>query len=96
MSVQEQYTETIRHMQENWTTMIASLTDNVSKAFGTSGTPSTNVDPTVAIDQVFDFWSKALEMQRDAAGQFVGGTVSANEKVRSQMDSSTNAEHGKA
>jgi len=96
MSVRGQYTETIRNLQENWTAVIGPLTGNVSKAFGTSGTPSNHVDPTVAIDQVCDFWSEALEMQRDAARPFVGATVSANEKVRSQMESSTNAEHGKA
>ena len=76
--------------------MIASLTDNVSKAFGTSGTPFTNVDPTVAIDQVFDFWSKTLEVQREVAKQFVGATVSATEKMRSQVESFTTAEHDEA
>lgn len=95
MSILDQYTDTIRQSQETWTTMVQSLTDNVTKAFGTAGDPFTQVDPNAAIDQVFDFWTKTLDMQRVAAKQLVGATVSAGDKIRSQAESFTTEGHDK-
>ena len=96
MSVQDQYTDTIRHTQETLTASIASLTDNVSKAFETSGTPFTSLDPAVAVDQVFDYWSTALDLQRDVAKQLVSATVSATEQMRSQVESFSTVTHDEA
>ena len=45
------------------------------------------VDPNETIDQVFDFWEKSLEVQRDIAKQLVGASISAGEKVREQAES---------
>lgn len=96
MSIQDQYTDTMRQSQETWTAMVQSLTDNMTKAFGTTGSQFPTVDPNAAIDQVFDFWTKALDMQREAAKQLVGATVSAGEKIRSQAESFTPAVHDQA
>jgi hypothetical protein len=63
------------------------LTENVSKSFTPSESPFAVVDPTVAIDQVFDFWIKSLDMQREVAKQIVGVTIEAGEKIRSQAES---------
>lgn len=87
MSIQDQYTDTIRQSQDTWTAMIQSLTDNATKAFRTTDNPFPAVDPNVVIDQVFDFWTKAFDVQRDAAKRLVGLTVAASEKVRSEAES---------
>ena len=86
MRVQDQYIETFRQSQEAWTDVVKSFTNDVQRTFGQ---PSTLylVDPIDAIDQVFDFWEKSLEVQRDVAKQFVGATISYGEKVREQVES---------
>ncbi|MDX6308008.1 MAG: colicin import rane protein [Nocardioidaceae bacterium] len=86
MTIQDQYTSTLRKSQETWAGVMETLTENVQKAFGTPANPFTSIDPTAAIDQVFDFWERTLEVQRDVAKQLVGATVAASEKVRSQAE----------
>jgi hypothetical protein len=84
VSMQDQYTQTVRQTQEAWAGIVESLTDNV-QAF-TKSTPVTTIDPTTAIDQVFDFWFKTLEAQREVLKQIAGASVAAGERVRSQAE----------
>jgi hypothetical protein len=85
VSIQDQYTTSVRQTQEAWTGIVESLTDNV-QAFTKNISPVPTVDPTAAIDQVFDFWAKALETQRDALKQFAGASVAAGDRVREQVE----------
>jgi hypothetical protein len=87
MTIQDQYTETLRQTQQTWTGAVQSLTDNVTKAFEPLTNALPTVDPNAAIDQVFDFWGKTLEVQREVAKQFVGITVSTGDKFKSQLES---------
>lgn len=87
MTIAEQYTNTVRQTQENWTGVLQSFTDNLQNVFGSSVKPFAGVDPTAAIDQVFDFWTNALESQRQLAKQLVGATVTTSETIRSQAES---------
>jgi hypothetical protein len=84
VSMQDQYTNTVRQTQEAWAGIVESLTDNV-QAF-TKSAPVTTIDPTTAIDQVFDFWATTLEAQREILKQIAGASVAAGERVRSQAE----------
>lgn len=84
MSIQDQYIGTVRQTQQAWTGIVESLTENL-QSFGKQS-PFPTVDPTEAIDQVFDFWEKTLETQREVAKQLVGATVAAGERVRTQAE----------
>jgi hypothetical protein len=82
--IQEQYTSTVKQTQDAWVGIVESLTENL-QSFGKQ-TPFAVVDPAEAIDQVFDFWEKTLEAQREVAKQLVGVTVAAGERVRTQAE----------
>ena len=90
MSIQDQYTSTVKQTQDAWVGIVESLTGNL-QSFGTvpgfgKQSPFAVVDPNEAIDQVFDFWEKTLEAQREVAKQLVGVTVAAGERVRTQAE----------
>lgn len=87
MTIQDQYTSTIRQSQEAWAGAIQTLTDNMQNAFGQSAKSWATPDPTAAIDQVFDFWKQTLEVQREAIKQLVSVTVATGETVRTQAES---------
>ena len=82
--IQEQYTSTVKQTQDAWVGIVESLTENL-QSFGKQS-PFPVVDPAEAIDQVFDFWEKTLEAQREVAKQLVGVTVAAGERVRTQAE----------
>ena len=75
MSLQDQYTDTLRQSQEAWSGALETWTNGVQKAFGSSpaspfggagfGTPFTLSDPVATVDQMFDFAEKVLEVQRE-------------------------------
>jgi hypothetical protein len=85
MSIQDQYTSTVRQSQEAWAGIVESLTNNV-QAFTKSTGPVPTIDPSAAIDQVFDFWSKALETQREVLKQFAGASVAIGEQARNSVE----------
>ena len=85
MSLQDQFTNSVRQTQEAWAGIVESLTSNV-QTLTTSVRPVPNADPVATIDQVFDFWFKTLEVQRDVLKQFAGASVAAGEQVRSQLE----------
>ncbi len=87
MTIQEQYTNTMRQGQEAWAGAMQSLTENAQNVFGPSDKTFGMIDPNAAIDQVFDFWKQTLEVQRDMTKQLVGATVATSEKVRSHVES---------
>lgn len=86
MTIQDEYVSTVRQAQDTWANMVGTVTDNISKvrphSAGTFG-----IDPNAAIDQLFDFWDKTLEVQRGFAKQMAGVTVSASERIRKQAES---------
>ncbi len=90
-TIQEQYVSAVRQSQETWASVVETFTDNLSKSFPLPATPFTGVDPAAAVDQVFDFWAKSLEVQRDIAKQFAGVSVAVAEQVREQAESFSNA-----
>lgn len=85
MAIQNQYVSTIREAQQNWADVVETFTDSLQK-FAPTASPFSTVDPNAAIDQLFDFWEKTLEVQRDVAKQFAGATISIGEKVRDQAE----------
>ena len=87
MTIQDQYIEAFRQTQETWADVVKSLTNNVQQSLGQPSSLYGFVDPNEAIDQVFDFWEKSLEVQRDLAKELVRATISAGEKVREQVES---------
>lgn len=90
MSMQDQYTNTVRQSQEAWAGVIDQLTKNV-QSFTGSANQVGNVDPNAAIDQIFDFWAKTLETQREALKQLASASISAGEALRSQVEQAGSA-----
>jgi hypothetical protein len=84
MSIQDQYASTARQTQEAWTGIVESLTDT-TKAFRITP-PILNVDPSDAIDQVFDFWAKTLEAEREVFKQIAEASLAMTEQFRSQAE----------
>lgn len=84
MTHQDQYASTVRQAQQAWVGAVESFTDNQQKAFGQSVSPLGLMDSSAAIDQVFDFWEKTLEVQRDVAKKLAVVTASVGESVREQ------------
>ena len=86
MSIQDTYIDTVRSFQEIWTTQLQALGTSASKAFGVPTSP-VSTDPEAAVDRIFDFWTKTLEVQRDLTKQLVSAASDAGEKVRAHADS---------
>ena len=86
MTIQDQYTNSIRQTQEAWAEVVESLTGNL-QTFAKPENPFAIVDPVEAVDQVFDFWEKTLEAQREVATQLIRASVAAGEKLRTQAES---------
>lgn len=84
MTIQDTYTSTVRQAQDTWSGMLESIVDNQQKAFGRPVNPFARMDAGAAIDQMFDFWNKTLEVQRDAVKTLAGVTASVGETVRAQ------------
>ncbi len=84
MTIQGTYTSTVRQAQDTWSGMLESIIDNQQKAFGRPVNPFARMDAGAAIDQMFDFWNKTLEVQRDAVKTLAGVTASVGETVRVQ------------
>ncbi len=85
MTIQDEYVSTMRQAQDTWANVVGAVTDNIPKVLP----PSVNtfgIDPDAAIDQLFDFWEKTLEVQREFAKQLAGVTVSVGERVRKQAE----------
>ena len=92
MSLQDQYTDTLRQSQEAWSGALETWTSGVQKAFGSSpavpfGAPFNVSDPVATIDQLFDFAEKALEVQREFVKNLAAATVSVGQAVRHQAES---------
>ncbi len=86
-TLQDQYINAVRESQETWTGIVESFSDTLQKTFTLPATSFGVVDPAQAIDQVFDFWGKTLEVQRDVAKQFATVSVEVAEQVRKQAES---------
>lgn len=86
MTIQDQYTSTVRQATETWVDATETFSDILQKGFGQSASRF-DIDPNRAIDQVFDFWEKTLEVQRGVAKQLIGATLAAGETVRTQAES---------
>ena len=82
MTIQDTYTSTVRQAQDTWSGVLESIIDNQQKAFGRPVNPIAGMDAGAAIDQMFDFWNKTLEVQRDAIKTLAGVTASVGETVR--------------
>ena len=90
-TLQDQYITAVRESQETWAGVVDTFTENLQKPLASPGAPLEAVDPTAAIDQVFDFWAKALEAQRDVSKQLVSLAVAAADKARTQAESVSSA-----
>jgi hypothetical protein len=106
MSLQEQYTDTLRQSQEAWSGAIETWTNGVQKALGAAplppfgslfgSTPFTLTDPTATVDQLFDFAEKVLEVQREFVKNLTSATVSVGQAVRHQAESAGQAVRNQA
>ena len=107
MSLQDQYTDTLRQSQEAWSGAIETWTNGVQKAFGSSpvppfggslfgSAPFTLTDPTATVDQLFDFAEKVLEVQREFVKNLTSATVSVGQAVRYQAESAGQAVRNQA
>jgi hypothetical protein len=90
MSIQDNYISAFRQAQEAWTGAVASLTEDV-QGLTKSATPTGTIDPSAAIDQVFDFWSSTLESQRQLLKQIAGVSVTAGERVKEGVQQAESA-----
>jgi hypothetical protein len=91
MTIQDQYTTTVRQATETWVGAAETFSEVLQKAFGQSASRFDFADPNRTIDQIFDFWEKTLDVQRGVAKQFVGATIAAGEKVQSQAEAAGTA-----
>jgi hypothetical protein len=107
MSLQDQYTDTLRQSQEAWSGAIETWTNGVQKAFGSApvppfggslfgSTPFTLTDPAATVDQLFDFAEKVLEVQREFVKNLTSATVSVGQAVRHQAESAGQAVRNQA
>jgi hypothetical protein len=87
MTVQEQYTSTIRQAQDSWSGGLDSFAHNLEKVFEQARTSVGIIDANATIDQVFDFWDKALAGQREVTKQLVGFSTAVGEQLRTQAQS---------
>ncbi len=91
MTIQDQYMGTVRQAADTGTDVFESLTKDLKKVFGGPGASSGFVDANAFVDQVFDFFEKTLEVQRDFAKKFVGVTSEVSETLRGQIESAGTA-----
>lgn len=87
MTIQDQYLDSFRQTQETWAGVVEYFTKDLQRTFEQPFNPFAVVDPNETIDQIFDFWEKSLEVQRDIAKQLVTSTIATTEKVREQFES---------
>jgi len=87
MTIHDQYLDSFRQTQENWAGVVEYFTKDLQRTFEQPFNPFAVVDPNETIDQIFDFWGKSLEVQRDVVKQLVGTSLAATEKVREQVES---------
>jgi hypothetical protein len=83
-TIQEQYTSALRRTQDSWAELVGSLFDDVQRGLKYPVSPFTAVDPSAAIDEVFDFQEKLLGLQRDIAKRVAGVGVSIAESAQAQ------------
>jgi hypothetical protein len=81
-TTQEQYTQTVRQVQDTMLAAFEAWTRTWQQAFGQLPAAS-SVNPEQVIDQGFDFLGKLLNAQRDFAKQLAGAGTAAAEAVRS-------------
>lgn len=85
MSITSQYIEATRKMQENWFSAVDAMTSQFSQQLERPTammTPSSTVDPRKVVDELFDFYAKALTVQRETAHKI----LDANQQVGSQWN----------
>jgi hypothetical protein len=89
---QEQYGDNLRQTQEAWVGAVESWTKSVREAFTqTPASPFGVVDPSVAIDQFFDFAQKTLDAQRQVAKSIASASLSVGQALRQQGESAAEA-----
>ncbi len=92
MSIGNQFIEANRRIQENWLSAFEALTSQVQRQldsptslpFAPMDVPMGEVDGDKAIDETFDFWSKALEVQREATKKVYSANHELMEQWRNQ------------
>jgi len=87
MTLQEQYATTVRQSQKSWASAVDTYNETVEKAVAAAEGAVTAINPTDAVDQLFDFWEQTLEVQRDLSKQFATMSLTFSEKVRTQAES---------
>lgn len=89
-AVQNQYAETIKQAQETWADMVESITQNIQAPFGQPvqgfSVPRFTQVANQAIDQTFDYWAKAVEVQRDVAKQVIASNLQLIDQVGAQAE----------
>jgi predicted phage tail protein len=91
MSPQNTYTDSIRQAQETGTDAVKALTGDFQSAYRQWTTQFGIVDPSAAVDQVFDFWETSLQVQRDFVKKLASTGASLTDTFRSQVESAGDA-----
>lgn len=87
MSITEQYLEATRKMQENWFSAVDAMTSQFSKQFDRPSTAQFGaVDPRKAVDEMFDFYGRALAVQRETAHKLLDANQQLTEQWNSQAE----------
>ncbi|MDO5627456.1 MAG: hypothetical protein Q4G43_03950, partial [Mobilicoccus sp.] len=87
MTLTRQYLEATRQMQENWFSAVDAMTAQFSQKLDR---PATNVfpaaDPRKAVDELFDFYSKALSVQRETAHKILDANMQVSDQWNAQVE----------
>lgn len=88
MSITSQYIEATRKMQENWFSAVDSMTAQFAEKFErpSAATVPVMVDPRKAVDELFDFYGKALAVQRETAHKILDANMQANDQWTEQAE----------
>lgn len=100
MTIQDQYIDTVRQSQEKWAGMVQAATQNIQAPIGQvmKGFPSTDPSRIIeqSLDQVFDYWATAVQIQRDATKQVIAGNLKIADQVAAQAQVAQRAVQGHA
>jgi hypothetical protein len=88
MTVQENYTESLRRTQDAWVSAADAWTQNFQKIAGqTPGVPFSADDAAAAVDRFFDFAEQLLEASREYAKNLADVATAFTGAVRQHVDS---------
>ena len=87
MSITDQYLEATRKMQETWFSAVDAMTAQFSTQLERPAAASVaGVDPRKAVDEMFDFYGRALAVQRETAHKVLDANAQLTEQWNTQAE----------